>query len=826
MNPTSGSSSTVDAATDAPAPPVYIRPNFDRMPAELKLLKNWLLWAAVWNGKKWTKRPIQVSGYGASTINKKHWSSFDAAQQAYACAVARGYMELRERGKPVQQAPVGGIGFVFDGQPGADGLVFAGVDFDKVISGGEIASLAQERIRRLGSYTEQSVSRGGLHVIVKARPLASGVAHGGVEMYTSGRYFTMTGRAPKTARIVDAAEPFAALANELQGLAGSGAQDGAGTTSANYQQKDEFAAYRERPRNFGDADDSLSDGIETNIEKIRSAVSAIPSSAISSEADWMRLARALAHEAAIYKKQSEELWKVLDSASRLAPGYNESENRSRWLRYINEAFAREKPITIATVFDLAKKHGWQAGPSPGATENAADEGEAAGGQAASAPPDLKFSLSDVPPHRPWLYSVDLVRGDLSVLASPGGAGKTSLALGMAICVALGKPLLGEKIWGSGPFTSLYINAEDSGIEMRRRARAFCQRHTVTNLDRLYIAGTDDPRVRGLSLLRPAGQNSSVLNPDGLAHLDSLLASLRPDLVIIDPLIALCGGISINDNAAMALAMQEIKRLAIKFNCSILIVCHTKKGGEPGSAEAISGASAIKDLARCARMPVTMTAAEATKFNVLPSERHQHFKLVDAKSNLALHTDDTWYKLESEELPNSELPTYPHGDRVQAVVRVKLTQSKASSAADSEQQRIRFEILKLIDRGLMIDGETVLYSPNSTGKNKIRGILDDAMAAVERVSGDRTYSPSDLRAVAERELEALKQEGWAIVEKIKKGRFRRTQGLRPVWERTPWAKEREVLREHGGPTVRTEEEEAEWKRRDLNDFLQGVTPPGG
>jgi primase-polymerase (primpol)-like protein len=38
-----------------------------------------------------------------------------------------------------------------------------------------------------------SVSGGGLHVIVKARPLKSGIAHHGVEMYTSGRFFTMTG---------------------------------------------------------------------------------------------------------------------------------------------------------------------------------------------------------------------------------------------------------------------------------------------------------------------------------------------------------------------------------------------------------------------------------------------------------------------------------------------------------------------------------------------------------------------------------------------------------------------------------------------------------
>ena len=185
--------STENTKTSGQAPPKFIQPNFDRMPPELKQLKNWVLWAAVWNGSNWTKRPIQVSGYGASSTNPKHWSSFDDVRVAYERAVQRGYMELRERGKPVQQVPVGGVGFVFDGSPDENGLVFAGVDFDKVISGSKITSLAEERIRRLGSYAELSVSGGGLHVILKARPLKSGIAHGGVEMYTSGRFFTMTG---------------------------------------------------------------------------------------------------------------------------------------------------------------------------------------------------------------------------------------------------------------------------------------------------------------------------------------------------------------------------------------------------------------------------------------------------------------------------------------------------------------------------------------------------------------------------------------------------------------------------------------------------------
>jgi hypothetical protein len=137
-------------------------------------------------------------------------------KQAYEFAAARGYMELCEREKPAQRVPIGGVGFVFDAQRDADGLVLGGVDFDKVIHERDIASLAAARIQRLGSYTEQSVSGAGLHVILKAHPLATGIVYSGVEMYTSGRYFTMTGRAPANARIVAAPEAFAALADELQ----------------------------------------------------------------------------------------------------------------------------------------------------------------------------------------------------------------------------------------------------------------------------------------------------------------------------------------------------------------------------------------------------------------------------------------------------------------------------------------------------------------------------------------------------------------------------------------------------------------------------------
>ena len=375
--PTAGAAAagnvTVTATVTRPdhdALPRFLRPNFGRMPPELTQRPNWVLWVPIWNGSKWTKRPIQPSGYGASTVNAKHWSSFEDVKQAYEAALQRGYIELREKNKPPQRIGIGGVGFVFDGNPDKEGLVCAGVDFDKVISGARIASLAEERIRHLGSYTEVSVSGGGLHVIVKARPLQSGVAHSGVEAYTSGRFFTMTGRAPEGAQVVAAPDKFATLAEELQNGAAVGVYRNTNTPSANNVvsfKLPEWAINYRPPAVLAHLPiESLATGLEPNLNEIRAAVTAIPPSAIATEPEWMRLARALAHEAAVHKSYTEQLWDILDAASRGAPGYNQEDNRSRFQRYIGEALNRPNPITIATVFHMALEHGWQGGAPPGA----------------------------------------------------------------------------------------------------------------------------------------------------------------------------------------------------------------------------------------------------------------------------------------------------------------------------------------------------------------------------------------------------------------------------------------------------------------------------
>jgi AAA domain/Primase C terminal 2 (PriCT-2) len=409
--------------------------------------------------------------------------------------------------------------------------------------------------------------------------------------------------------------------------------------------------------------------------------------------------------------------------------------------------------------------------------------------------DLKVSFSNIP-HRQWLYGTYLIRGEITVLAAPGGAGKTALATAMAVEVATNKELLGEKIWRDHDLNLkvLFVNAEDSGTEIRRRVWAFCRAHNVAEQDlgRLYVAGNDNTLVQRLSFLQTTDKKLSVLDQKGFTNLEAALQSLHPDVVILDPLVALCGGGDMNDNAAMSLVIRELKRLASNFNCAVLILHHTRKGGDVGNPEAISGAAAIVNLSRRAIMPVPMTQADADELKVLPSQRFRYFKVIDAKSNLAPRSDESpWYQLDSIELPNPEPPIYPFGDSVQAVARVTLPLvNNASVTADD--QKIRRAILDLADRGKIIDGQSYPYSPNVTGAKNDRALLDDAIAAVADATAPKRWPPGDLRAVVKRAIETLKSDKWLVEgDKIKGPRFRRGNTVRVDWSRTPWSKERDA-----------------------------------
>lgn len=557
-------------------------------------------------------------------------------------------------------------------------------------------------------------------------------------------------------------------------------------------------ADRDRLRRlFGDdylmVGNELSAGLETNIEEIRSAVSAIPSSAIALEPEWVKLARGMAHEARIYKAQADELYDILDRASAAAPNYDATENRLRWDRYFEEALSRTNPITIATVFAMAKKHGWT-GWSP--QMHYLEGNQSIGPNSSGLSSIGRVSFANIP-HRHWLYGVDLVRGEITLLAAPGGVGKSSLAIGMSVSAAVSRALLKERVWDS-PLTSLYVNAEDSASEMRRRIWAFCLHHGIDeqDLERFLMLGADDRYVQQLSFLRTE-KGASLLDEAGIQQLEGILNTLCPDVLVLDPLVALCGGGNLNDNAAMALVMRALKRVANKYDCAILVLHHTRKGGDLSHADAIGGASAIVNLARRALMAVPMSPEEASALSVLPSERSRYLKIVSSKSNLALNSADTpWYKLCSVTLRNPEPPIYPAGDGVQAIERAHLPLSTSPATADD--QKVRRAILDVIAQGKLVGDRRVPYSPNISGAKNERALIDDAVAAARAATAPRTWHEADLRAVVVRAVDGLKSERALAEEEIKSGRFRRGRGLKVDWSRTPWAHEHSAVDEPPAP----------------------------
>jgi len=153
--------------------------NVDSIPAEMKILKNWLLWKyedrkdSKGNAKK-TKIPYQMNGDNAKSTNPETWESFENV------------IETLNR----SPEKFDGIGFAFSEDSGIMGLDF---DHVKDPESGEWDPEAIKEIKSLNSYAEMSPSGTGAHVICVAKIPGPYRREGPREMYESGRYFTVTG---------------------------------------------------------------------------------------------------------------------------------------------------------------------------------------------------------------------------------------------------------------------------------------------------------------------------------------------------------------------------------------------------------------------------------------------------------------------------------------------------------------------------------------------------------------------------------------------------------------------------------------------------------
>ena len=276
------------------------------------------------------------------------------------------------------------------------------------------------------------------------------------------------------------------------------------------------------------------------------------------------------------------------------------------------------------------------------------------------------NLPAKPPKRKWLYGTYLVRGAVSLLVAPGARGKSTWLLTVALACASGRALLGIHVFG-GALRVLYINAEDSTGELALRLRAAMQHHSLKNSDvaGLHVAGAD---CLQLTLLT-ASRAQPSLNLEGWNKLTAEIDRTKPDVLLIDPLVALVGGVSLNDNSAAALMFGNFVNIAAQRNLAIMIAHHAAKNREATSPEAAMGAATLVNLARICLSLEPLAEADAGKVGVAPWEARSIFRIVGTKQNLS-PPDATvdWVRLKSIDMPNAEPPVYPHGDCVAVVER--------------------------------------------------------------------------------------------------------------------------------------------------------------
>lgn len=172
---------------------------------------------------------------------------------------------------------------------------------------------------------------------------------------------------------------------------------------------------------------------------------------------------------------------------------------------------------------------------------------------------------------------ELIEGILApglyILAGAPKAGKSLLALDMALCISAGRPIWGRQTMQSAV---LYLALEDSKQRVQSRLLRMCTNEGM-NIGELYIATESEMLGRGLE--------------EQLT--DFLSKNTNVKLVIVDTLGKARGLTSSKYNYSEDYAMaSSFKSVATRFSVAVLLIHHTRKQEAPDIMNMISGTNGL------------------------------------------------------------------------------------------------------------------------------------------------------------------------------------------------------------------------------------------
>ena len=319
----------------------------------------------------------------------------------------------------------------------------------------------------------------------------------------------------------------------------------------------------------------------------------------------------------------------------------------------------------------------------------------------------------------WVHQHLAPRGKVTVMAGPGGTGKTTIAVAMAVSVAANETLLDLKVYSSGG--AAYCLLEDDEGDLLRSVAACLKQHKLYRRECRYLNGSVTEfqtslvrRTLHIYGNRPGmeAQRLVIVTRDRYGNIiptpivETLVAKLIDDgidLLVIDP-FKYSHTLDENSNEDIAEVMRRWSEVARRANCAVLLLHHFRKGGATGVAE-MRGASALSDHARAALPLSTMTSSDHTKFG-LTEPAGRFVRIDDPKLNYQARPEETiWFRLVEVELDN--------GDTAVAAER---WYPPAVSQKEREKPDVPLtdDLRSAIERGL---GDGEFYTPHRNARER-------------------------------------------------------------------------------------------------------------
>ena len=258
---------------------------------------------------------------------------------------------------------------------------------------------------------------------------------------------------------------------------------------------------------------------------------------------------------------------------------------------------------------------------------------------------------DALPVRRWVYDRHYIRGFVSVLASAGGIGKTSLQIVEALAIATGRDLLGEEV--KEQCNVWLINLEDPLDEMHRRVLAAMQQYNIKEeqlAGKLYLDAGRDFQIKFAAQTR----DGLMVNEALVEHMAKKIKEHSIGVVMIDPFVS-AHEVSENDNMAINLVVDAIRNIADDTQAAVGLVHHIRKqNGVDADIDSVRGAGSLIGAARAARVINKIQPEDAQKLGVSEIESLGIFRVDDGKSNLTPPASKAVYRrMVGEELTNGD-----------------------------------------------------------------------------------------------------------------------------------------------------------------------------